>query len=342
MSAWSEASARDLDPAPVVECGRVPEFVAYCDAAVAFQRRNILGETRPEDKTDLEARSAALEPRDSHYYFAHVIHALAFMAKGYWRPAITLARLAMQICDGIREEDRGAQRGREAAYLASIATRHSAMGVADLEKARGYVAEAVERDDREGYRDLRFVGESLALDERELLFERFVTGDRLDPARLKVVVGKLADLVIDLQSEDAVNAAASGEQPLKLEEARNWILRESLTNLLTLLLISKSDDPGTIAGLDVATLLSVFDSVLAEGESRFSVSPTFDRVAYLVRDVAGTVFDADSSKRGSAAKRALDIMGSWGPAMRPYDEGRLALFRAIAQEATAGGKDWLS
>ena len=98
----------------------------------------------------------SLKAADPTLYHIHVIYALAFAVKGHWYASLTLAKIAMTICDSIDPAARGFLLGREAAYLACIAVRRSATNRSHLNEAAQYLDQAIRRENEGVMEDIRF------------------------------------------------------------------------------------------------------------------------------------------------------------------------------------------
>ncbi len=184
------------------------------------------------------------EGPDNELYHRHVIHAAAFAAAEEWGAVLTLCDLAIEIADGVmgsveKEEHLSAVRGREAAYMAAIASRRSANKIEELAIARGYLAEAIRRDEKTHlHLDVRFRSEDLAIKTRSVFFTYFLHGEQdnaLDVARQ--IVERLSELLLELEATTSLYLGELEDEQIE-KDIRDWVSRQSYANLFALLLIA--------------------------------------------------------------------------------------------------------
>ena len=164
---------------------------------------------------------SALRDVDDSDYLAHVIHGLAYAAKGHWYATLALCRTAVAVRDCIPKEARGHRLGREACYLAAVAMQRQAIGVKDLREAKDWLDRARNRDE-DRPRDSRFDSEELALDAMEHYFGYFRDKKVLNVEAVWstcLALVRLIDWVEAEQDEESV---------------KNWVLRQCLTNFFSL------------------------------------------------------------------------------------------------------------
>jgi tetratricopeptide (TPR) repeat protein len=330
VSLWSSAPALDNAPVPVIRCERVPTFVAYCEAAVTYQ----MASRNPPVEDGVTRRLLMaiddLSHHDPYGYYAHVGHALAFMAKGHWAAAISLARFALDIADHIPREDQHEQLGREAAYLAAIAQRHAVRRRGDLDTALGYLEQAQRRNDHPNVGDIRFPLERLALEIRSYSFDMFIDRIAIDLSRAAITALALHEIV-----DQAERISTEDGQDAKL---RNWVLREAIANLLALVLMCREQDPehAVLADSECVRLNERLGDELALGRERYELKVEIDRYSHLVHYAARVVYSPDHAERTDAKERVKDLIEHWGERKRIHDEGRLNLFLRIVSSDAAG------
>jgi hypothetical protein len=174
---------------------------------------------------------------DITYYHRHIIHAAAYAMSEQWRPVLTLCRLAIKIADDVMASGfKGPQldvvRGREAAFLATIAQRRSAKKISQLDEAERFLEVAKARDNKpNGQVDIRFESEGFAIRVRRFHFRYLVERDNKALPRAKELAGALEVLI------SKVRRITASEGSSECSQAANWVLLQSYTNLFTLLLI---------------------------------------------------------------------------------------------------------
>ncbi|MFZ2302487.1 MAG: helix-turn-helix transcriptional regulator [Gallionella sp.] len=227
---------------------------------------------------DLVKMYGDLASWDESNYLAHVIHALAYASKGHWLATISLARLAVAIRDCIPADDRGERRGREAAYLASVAVLRISEDVKGLKDAQVWLDQARFRDP--GNCDLRFDSQALAIRRRKYFVEHFLDDTR--PPK----INELADACRELR--ELIKRIESDEKNIKVQA---WLLRQCLTNLFLVGLLAgrSAEKVSCVDPEDCRSLLPKFDEVTS-GRSEHS----FSRHAY---KYAFAMFGEDDNRR---------------------------------------------
>lgn len=268
---------------------------------------------------DLVKMYGDLASWDESNYLAHVIHALAYASKGHWFATISLARLAVAIRDCISTEDRGERRGREAAYLASVAVLRISEDVKGLEDALFWLDQARSRDPDNC--DLRFDSQALAIRRRRYFVEHFLDDTR--PPK----INELADAYRELR--ELIKRIESDEKNIKI---RAWLLRQCLTNLFLvgLLAVRSAEKVSCVDPVDCRRLLPKFDEVTS-GRSEHSFSRHVYKYAF-------AMFGEDDSRR---LIFALDIIRYKAQPLAPdIDKWRFELMtdamRVVYKRLTSG------
>ena len=181
---WSESPRVKAEGIPELRFdGRFQTLTQYCEKVISLQR--VSDEVSLKDLGDLLRQyHSEVEEVDPSLYIVHVIHALAFVVKGQCHATLSLATLAMKICDNmppdILPDERGLFKGREAAYLACIAARRFASNRYWLQRAEEYLDQACKRETAGAPEDIRFTAERLTLRARSYYFDVFCENRALD------------------------------------------------------------------------------------------------------------------------------------------------------------------
>ena len=314
---WSGVSRRDARGIPAVRfAADRPIFIEYCKAVVESQVRSAHeGAASPETIDRLLSLNEDVAKADRSLYYAHVVHALAFGAKGQWRASLALAKTAVSIAEGLSRTQGERRRGREAAYLACIAARRSALDRQGLGKAEEYLRLAIERDDDQTRTDIRFQAEELALRERGLYIDHFVDGSEFDSGAADQLLEELRRVVrLTAKEHD--------------QSVRAWVLRQTLTNYLTLLAVLIRPTPTTPQDqtLDAARRARALSNLLKKDEERRDYGQADDPWAYLVRDAWLSLVAGGPGEREARRVSACESLGSWREPATPYG---LALLRVV-------------
>jgi hypothetical protein len=260
---------------------------------------------------DLHRLFAELDKVDSSKYTSHVIHAIAYATKGHWYATRTLCLIALPIANDLRSDPADQRRGREAAYLLAVSERRLARSVADIDIARGHLAQAMERQDPGADRDLRFESERLALDVAAFNFRHYVDGERVDALVVGTeVLGRGTALLRDVELEPVPEVAL-------------WVAQQVVTATLNMALAATGASGvrhERIAGVD-----KVLAAVNHQPKWREAIAD--DPVAEFMYVAACAVFEDNAVGRRHAARRLATLSF---PCTRPYDEKRAAAFRALA------------
>jgi hypothetical protein len=309
---WSRAPRQEMRGVPALrlDVGRAA-ITLYLDKVTSLQSKRAV--TR-EDLQELLELSKKLEEVDKSLYYTHVIHAWAFAAKGHYYATLTLATTAMAICDNLKKEERGYRLGREAAYLACIATRRSLHDRSGLKKAEELLEEAVKRRaNPDAPEDVRFTSERLAIATRRIYFDFFCDG-KLDTKNVTDIVTALDQVVGNAGDE-------------KTDWIRQWVLRQALANYFTLVLILKgsghSEDLPDPA--EIQENLELHRKILADPQ--YGGKPEDDPYAHLISEIshANWALNEEAKKKAAEAARArCDAAKKARVDRRPYDINRLA------------------
>ena len=320
---WSKATREQSKGIPVLRIDSSHrEIEEYCEAVVQMQLESVHKRVSAESLEKLYILSKQVEEKDLSLYLAHVVHALAFAAKGHWYATLTLADIALAIVDNMDPAIRGVRKGREAAYLACIAKRRSAKDRKGLDEATKYLQEAYAREDKGAKEDIRFLSESLTIDTRSYYFSHFREGENLDIKSVTATIDALRRLL----------GAANDERD---DGIKRWVLRQTFTNYFSLLLIARDlkwDDilPGHE---NVVSELEIFKNVLNEDEeSGYKQKQDDDPYAYLIYNICICIWHADQNRQKDAKKNALEAINIWVKFAMPYDEERLKLLKRSITE----------
>jgi hypothetical protein len=214
---WSKATRVQSKGVPVLRFDSShQEIEEYCEVVIQRQLENVHGRVSVERLEELYKLSTQLEEKDHSLYLAHVVHALAFAAKGHWYATLTLAEIALAIVDNMDSAIRGIRKGREAAYLACIAKRRSTKDRKGLDEATKYLEEAYRREGKGTKEDICFVSDRLAIETRSQYFSLFCEGESLNVQSVAATIDTLRRLV------DAANNESS-------KRVNRWVLRQTLT-----------------------------------------------------------------------------------------------------------------
>jgi len=276
---WSQAGAKSeyIKGIPYLDFGMNPRAQEYCNEVIKQLRE-------PKLTVDLVKMYNALAEQDKSNYLAHTVHALAYATKGHWHATRTLCQVAIAVADQLPVEERGSRKGREAAYLAAVATRRLMRNVSDLESASAMLAEAIKRDEY-GHHDLRFDSERWAIVTAKHHLMYFNDVKIPDVPTLNETLAELKG-IIDASSEK------------RNEDCRNWILRQSLTNLFNVRFIATRSNTIPHESIEwVAPYLDMFEKVTA--------STPEDRLARVTFEMAYALWGSDSSKRKDYARKVI-------------------------------------
>ena len=244
---------------------------------------------------DLNAMEEALRETDPSGYHARVLKAYVFACAGLWFQVRPLCRSALLAVDAIpNKKPNDNRRGREAAYLLSVAERRLASSYAGIEHAEAALNEAVRRNHLQG--DLRFDSERLAQQVARIQLDRYSkrVGTR--------------EYLIDLIDRSMNLAQQALEETPSV--VKRWVVRQSVTNGLLLSLLAKEPlvQPAQVSG-NARELIHLLNK--EEQAPDLSVSPFdqnkqkyADAVSDFVWLVAVAVFGERKDQR-DAARTAL-------------------------------------
>jgi len=318
---WSKAARLQFKGVPALRFDDVfQELEKYCDLVVQLQLRSSVRRISEEELDELLELNKKVEEADKSLYHAHVIHALAFAVKGHWHATITLAKIAMAISDNLPETERGFRLGREAAYLACIATRRSARNRSGLDNANEHLKEAIRRENPGWANDIRFSSESLAIKTRYIYFDLFCESRQIDKDIFSDTVHKLNDLIYE----------AEHEQNMRVKV---WVQRQNLTNYFTLLLIARyhSLKDKIPVGDDIIIPLAIFQSVLRDIFTHKHKLED-DPYATLICNISTAIWDPNDEKRKCARDAASKALSGEQKAFMPYDKERFTLLEQSISE----------
>lgn len=324
MGLWRDVVREEAKGIPAPRFDDKYEVIEhYCSEVVRLQIESGSNLAR-ERVVTLHKLCRQVENVDPSGYHIHVVHALAFATKGHWHATLTLATIAMEICRHIPEADRGFLRGREAAYLACIATRRSAQSLSDLERAGEYLEQAIGLDNPGSQEDIRFTSERLAIETRRHYFDRFCGEKGLTVGGIVATIKALQHLISDSRKESS-------------EWVKHWVRRQSLTNCFSLLLILREmrGSNEVLGAKALRNSLADFQTVLLD-KSVHDSKPEHDPYAHMICDIATAVWEINPVMRKAAKKRALEQLDrervkldeqKSSAAVMPYMEGRLEFLR---------------
>ena len=306
-------------PAPRFD-GKYEVIENYCSEVVRLQieSRKTITDSQMSHLRNLHAEVWNV---DDTGYHAHIVHAIAYIAKGQWRAAYTLAKIALEICLQIPEEQRGYLKGREAAYLACISTRRSARKHATLQEAEDLLDLAVKLENEGLPEDIRFKSERLAIQIRRYYFDYFDNNTIPDAANLTAAATGLRQL-----ADEATNESNAW--------VRHWVLRQSLTNYFSLLIIFNPELKGSeiLNQKTIACYLEAYHSVLVD-KNIHDNKAEHDPYAHMIYCIAHGLWGIDNILQGEKNKTALAAISEQKNILnntqtcQPYAEKRLELFR---------------
>jgi hypothetical protein len=261
-----------------------------------------------------------LENTDKNLYLSHLVHALAFAAKGHWDASFTLASFALSIAESLDKKKRDHIQGREAAYLACIAKRRASVKISDIEEAYAYLKRAYEifmQEDKENHerKDIRFTSENLAIKTRTIFYHFFLTGECEMPLlsatirRLKLLIGYAKRY--------------KGKEIIKC-----WILRQTFTNYFSLLLIARNlQKDNFVIPSDVIDDLIYFNNMLTKDENQYYHQNRYDDpYAYLIHDICSIIWAAGNEMQTETDRRrveALEIIKEYWMSKGSYEKARI-------------------
>lgn len=311
---WSKASRKVSKGVPVLRFDEEEYKVTerYCDELVRILLDNIGKEIPDAQLEELHSLNEKVETIDPSLYHAHVVHSLAFMAKGHWNASLTLAKTALTISDSLEPSIRGIRRGREAAYLACIAVRRSATDRSGLKKAYKYLDESIKRDNEGCAEDIRFTAERLMLDTRTFYFELSLESKNPDIVALTDTLNKLYSLFNTTKKE-------------KNTRVELWVQRQVLTHFFTLLFIvrDRQSIDTIICGFDIIGCVSYFQKLLEKSEKHHH-KPEDDPYAHLISNISIAIWGSDRDEQIAKRDAAAKIIKKLKPSS-PYDEKRFEL-----------------
>lgn len=280
-----------------------------------------IGKEIPDSQLEeLRSLNEKVETIDPNLYLAHVVHSLAFMAKGHWNASLTLAKTALTISDNLEPSIRGICRGREAAYLACIAVRRSSTDSSVLEKAYKYLAKSIERDNACCAEDIRFATERLMLDTRKYYFDLFLESKKLDISALTDTINKLSGLYD--KTKDGKNV-----------RVRLWVQRQVLTHFFTLLLIVRDmQSIDTIRDNFAITHYVLFFQKLLERSEEHHHKLEDDPYAHLISSLSIAIWGSDRAEQIAKRDAASKILKGLKPSS-PYYKKRFELIKRCIDSA---------
>jgi len=275
----------------------------YADSVM----ESLTGNFEHIDLVEMYGELAAL---DNSNYLAHVVHALAYASKGHWYATTALCRVAVAVRDCVPENLRGERKGREASYLAAVATRRIAKCSGELIASEQWLAQARQRDDAEK-RDLRFDSEELAIRATRHFFARFAS----DPAPLELDSCRAT-------CSELLTLISKIEELEKNEKIKRWLFRQCLTNLFSLEFITQQDREALTwsNAEDVKNLLSLFDTVTQNREQQSFSRHVFKLTYVMLGD--------SLEQRVNFAK---EVGTKAPPTASPFDQMRFDLMGHTAQ-----------
>lgn len=306
---WSQKDAQFeyIKGIPYLDFDLDPKAQEYCD--VVFNQLRKMSKLN----VNLVAMYAELSREDSSNYLAHTVHALAYAAKGHWHAAITLCRVAIARSDQLSAIEKGSRKGREASYLASVATRRLMRQADDLKEAELFLAQAIDRDDK-GRHDVRFDSERLAIAVAKHHLIHYCKENIGGVPSLQAILSELREII--KYSDDKV---PSGDLS---ESCHNWVLRQVFTNLFNSLFILSEDNSKDII-VDENELLKFESATEAERH---------DTLARFTFEMAYALWGRDAKKRGKYAKSAILFEL---PILLPYDKARQDSIRNAVRKSRA-------
>ena len=303
---WSTVTPEDRCVPPVVRCD-METLANACALVVQYQLKAMSGQTANTEMRALRELVLELEAVDDSLYYAHVVHALGFIARGHWQSGLSLARMALGIAMSLPKKVDEDRLGREAAYLAAIASRRAATARTDLRVSRSLLESAIQQESRGSTSDVRFECERCSIDVRDMYFEGLVDGDVVRPEATRSMVLRLAALL------KAVDDEADGE-------IARWVRRETFANFFSVALTLGGPDVlmGALGRGELLSHLARFRALL-NTDVMSGLGREVDRYSHLVVDVADAVLRPDAVGSGDARERALREIALWERPSRPYD-----------------------
>lgn len=313
---WSQAVRKVSKGIPVLRFdGKYRAIEKYCVILMRILLKNNSKYISKRDSEELHALNKEVEEADTSLYHAHVVHSLAFMAKGHWNASLTLAKTALTISDNLEASIGEVRRGREAAYLACIALRRLVRKRTQLQTAYEYLNEALEREE-DGLlsEDIRFTVERLMLDVRGCYFQVFCEEELSDLSKIVDATNKLYETFLDSKKEEN-------------ELVKLWVQRQILTHFFTLLLIIRdvhsTDD--MIKNFNIHDCVLSYENLIGKVDVHY-LKPDDDPYASLISSISIAIWDKDSNKRNRNITDGLKHLKNIIPSL-PYDSNRLKLLK---------------
>ena len=320
---WSESPPEKIEGIPELRFDAdFEKLIPYCAKVIELQRSYMKNELSLSGLEGLLRQYGnEVQSVDQSLYHTHVIHALAFIAKGHWRATLTLAKTAMNISDNAdhTKPEYLYIRGREAAYLACIAARRLASKRYWLNKAKRYIKEACKRENEGCPEDIRFTAERLTIRTREYYFDIFCENKIPNLERINATINASCKLIDKSNYERDVGV-------------RLWVQRLICTNLFTLLLIARDSrmDDRISDRIDIKRHLDIFQSVLKEYHEKYKRDDV--QHSRLICEVATAIWKPDLEKRQIARSNAIEATNKRyisGLFDRPYSKARLEMLKRI-------------
>jgi hypothetical protein len=269
---------------------------------------------------ELRASSRELEKIDTSNYHAHVVHALAFGARGHWYATLALVKVAMAICDNLDPSERKFRLGREAAYLACIAERRSLNDRKGLKKAAMYLEEAIKRENEGSPEDIRFTLERLILEVKSYYFDFFYESKEFNIESFYTVIKGLYSIINKAKDEKNVLV-------------RLWVKRQALTHFFTLLVIAQKlnknlFDEKKLTDVDVGQALQTFNNVLNQIDIHHH-KPDNDPYTHLIYNISTALWNTNAEELDTQRKQVLQDLDNWDLFFMPYDRGRIKFLKAL-------------
>jgi len=112
------------------------------------------------------------------------------------------------------------------------------------------------------------------------------------------------------------------------EFVKQWVLRQTITNYISLFLIAYDKLYDIKLDKDIITdYLLIFFNVLNKDILGYKCD--VDPYARLIYDIATSIWDDDPRKRESASKSAANSLNEWKAFYMPYDKERIELLKRI-------------
>lgn len=309
---WTEASREQPKGVPALRFDEpYKEIENYCREVVRLQLNPAEAVTQKQ-MGHLRELNRKVIGEDQSLYHAHVVHALAFATKGHWYATITLAKTALAICNRLEQNDMEVRRGREAAYLACIASRRMLKDRSGLNEASRYLAAAIRLENEGKEKDIRFSAEELAIQTRHHFFDYFCEQKKLDIEKVGETLAGFHDLIGNAENETN-------------SYVKHWVLRQSLTNYFTLqLMLRDKTGQSSVAQNQLQQELEAFVSVL-EDVSQHDHKLEDDPYAHLVCVIALAAWAQAQPKREEAKREAFASLARRSASHMPYDEERIKM-----------------